>query len=180
MHVKEKDLALLIENSLKPEKHKKVERHLSVCGFCMSRLHQWESLYNTIELLDSDFQLDGLEEKVINKINNSGLNAESGKGVLRFPALLTAVSFVSIVLATVVFIPLNKIINGFAGNIANLTLNAGVNLIQKIKWPLRNIISLIFADKTGNIMSVISAAILIIGGACFLISDIFNKKLKRA
>lgn len=179
MHVKERDIALFIENSLKPEKRRKVERHLSVCGLCKRRLHQWENLYSTIELLDYDFQLDGLEEKVINKINSMVSNSESAKRVLKFPVLFTAVSFVLITLAAIVFSPVNKIINELAGNIVSLILNAGVNLIQKIKWPLKNIISVVFTDKTGNIMSIISAAILIIGGVCFLVSDMFNKKLKR-
>jgi len=180
MHVKERDITLFIENSLKPEKRRKFERHLSECGLCMSRLHQWENFYNTIDLPDSDFQLDGLEEKVIYKINNMISNVKPGKDVLKFPALLTAASFILFISAAVVFSPVNKIISGLAGNIANLTLNAGVNLIQEIKWPLTNIISFIFADNTGNIMSGISAGILIIGGVCFLISDIFNKKLNRA
>jgi hypothetical protein len=179
MHVKERDIALFIENSLKPEKRGKVERHLSVCGLCRRRLHQWENLYSTIELLDYDFQLDGLEEKVINKINSMISNAESAKRVLKSPVSFTAVSFVLITLAAIGFSPVNRIINELAGNIVSLILNAGVNLIQKIKWPLNNIISVVFADKTGNIMSIISAAILIIGGVCFLVSDMFNKKLKR-
>ena len=154
MHVKERDIALFIENSLKPEKQRKVEQHLSICGLCRRRLRQWESLYNTIELLDSDFELDGLEEKVIDKIKNTVSNAKPGDNVLKIPVFLVAVSFALIILTSIVFIPINKIINGLADNIASLILNAGVNLIQKIKWPLTNIISFVFADRTGNIMSV--------------------------
>lgn len=179
MHIKERDIALFIENSLKSEKRRKIEQHLSVCGLCRRRLHQWEDLYNTFESLDYDFQLDGLEEKVISKINSMAAYTEPVKNELKFPVMFTVASFVLITLASIVFGPVHKIINGFAGNVASLILNAGVNLIQKIKWPLKNIISLIFADQTESIMSIISSAVLIIGGICFLISNMFNKKLRR-
>jgi len=179
VHVKEKDSALFIENSLKPVKQRKVEEHLSTCGLCRRRLRQWENLYNAIELLDFDFELDGLEEKVIDKIKNTVSGTKPVDNVLKFPVVIAA-AFVLLILTSIVFIPVNKIISGMAGNIASLVLNAGVSLIQKIKWPLRNIISFILADKTVNILSVVSAAILIIGGVCFLISNMFNKKLKRA
>lgn len=180
MHVKEKDIALFIEDSLKCEKRRKIEQHLSECGLCRRKLRQWENLYNTIELLDFDYQLDGFEEKVIDKINSIISNEKLEKSVLKFPALHTAVSFVMIMSASILSSPVNKIINELSVKIANFVLNAGINLIQKIKWPLNNIISLVFSDKTGNIMSVISSAILIIGGVCFLFSNILNKKLKRA
>ncbi|HEY8500128.1 MAG TPA: zf-HC2 domain-containing protein, partial [Clostridia bacterium] len=90
MHAKERDIALFIENSLKPEKRRKIEQHLTVCGSCRRRLRQWEDLYDTVELLDYDFQLDGLEEKVIDKIKSMSSNAEPVKNVLKFPALYTA------------------------------------------------------------------------------------------
>ncbi len=176
MHLREKDLQFYLENSLKPEKRRKAEQHISVCKACRQKLNEWEDLFGAINEMETDFPLDGLEEKILRIIKEKPMDKkEKGSRLPAFNLVLVS-SFLAV---------LGLLFGSFA-NIAGLSfryasdflLNESVDFINEIKWQAIDIISGIRFDNLAVWPVLFGAGIILIAGGAYL--SIWKKQAFKA
>ncbi|NLX76646.1 MAG: zf-HC2 domain-containing protein [Clostridiaceae bacterium] len=164
MHVKEKDISLFLDNSVSPRKRKMIEEHFAVCPKCKEKLTRWQSFYSSLELLEYDFELDGLEDRVMRKIKSHQPNQPVYKGIYRIP--VTAVLFVSFIVfvLNLIFEPVFNRLGDFCRNTMTLMLDEGLELINTAKWEAVDIIEML---KSLEMTGLAACIILIAGGVYF-------------
>lgn len=164
MHIHEKDISLFLDNSLTPKKHKKLEEHFSVCQKCRDRLTKWQYFYSALEQLEFNFELDGLEDKVMQKIKSSQYDKPVRRELARVPVpALFYISFVIFVL-NLLFEPIINVINKFYQNTMAFMLDESLQFINTAKWKAVYIIELF---KPLKLTGLAACIILIAGGIYF-------------
>lgn len=175
MHVDEKEISAYLDNSLSVEKQRKLKQHFSECEECSQKLNEWDSLFATIGMLEFNFSLEGLEEKILHRIRK-----ENEKTVENRPrVLLFNMAYVMIFLfITSLFI---SPVTNFAGQsiqyVGNFLFNKGIDLINDIKWNAVDIFSFIQGiNLSGWLFLLLAGITLIAGGSYFS----FSHKVRKA
>ncbi len=177
MHIKDRDITLYIEKSISEEKKRDMEQHFSICEICRRKLDEWKRVYNTIDLLEFHFQLDGFEEKVMKEIKKK--EEEAGRFTcfpqFTFPKVIFC--FILLVGTSLLFSPVSNLFEWLSGYTARFIFNEGLNWIQKMKWPAMNMIySIRASDIIGWFLPIVSAVLLIAGGTSFFFG---SKRIKK-
>jgi hypothetical protein len=176
MHVKEKDISAYVENSLPAEKQKMLAQHFSECKVCSRKLCQWESLFKTINELEYDFKLDGMEEKVLLKIRERQHKDEKPASLL--PNFIHVFAFVFI--ACLFISPVTNYADQSFKYVGNFIFSQSIDFINEFKWHAVNIVSEIQAmDLAGWIFLLASGIILIAGGIYFSFAEKLSRKAAR-
>ncbi len=178
MHVKERDVVSYLENSLTDKKQKSMDKHFSVCALCRSKLRTWKTLYDTIETLDFDFKLNGLEDKVLRKIKTQA-EKEFEKHVAPKLSASNLVFFLLLIFtASVFFTPVIDIVNKITQHSGNLMLNQGLRWLNEVKWHAIDFIGKIQAAEISFLF--LSAGIMLMVGGVYLYigNKPFQKLLK--
>lgn len=176
MHLKEKDFQFYLDNSLEPEKRRKAEQHITVCEVCRQRLNEWEDLFGAINELETEFPLDGLEEKILTIIKEQPMDKkEKGSRLPAFNLVLVS----SFLAALGLFFGSFANITGLSFRYAsNFILNESVDFINAIKWQAIDIISGIRFDNLSGWPVLFAAGIILIAGGVYL--SLWNKQAFKA
>lgn len=173
MHVSEKEISAYLDNSMLAEKQKRVKEHISGCENCRRKLHEWESLFDTIGMLSFDFSLEGLEEKVLQRIRK-------GERETVPPRILVSYMVYVMVLLFIAGLSISPMVNQ-AGQVlqaaGNFITGAGIDFINEFKWHAIDIVSFIQdAELSSWVFFLVAGIILIAGGTYFS----FGSRLRRA
>jgi len=174
MHIREKDISLFLDNSLSPGKQKKLEKHFAECDKCRDRLIKWQDLYSSLEDLDCDFELDGLEDRIMQKIKSTQFSNRAKQENFRIsvPAILS-ISFIALVL-NLLFEPIIAFIDKFYKNTMAFMLDESIQFINTAKWKAVDIISMF---KSLELTGLAACVILISGGIYFTVN---RKSVRKA
>lgn len=175
MHISDNDFCAYLDNSLSDKAKSKLEQHLTGCRECSRKLNEWSSLYDTIGLLEFDFKLDDMEEKVLQRIRKE----ERRPALSRLWVLVSNMAYVLLFLfITSLFI---RPVTDFAGRsvqyAANLLFNKSLGLFNEVKWYVVNIISFIQAEELTGWLFPLLAGITLIAGGSYLS---FGKRMHKA
>lgn len=177
MHVREKDISLYLDDSLAFNKRSRLESHFSVCPACRKKLQEYEKLYQTMNMLDFDFPLDGLELKVVNRIKEQ-------KVLLSFrPVAEKAFSpgyvyaIILFVIAGLFYSPAGDAAGQMAQNTAAIMLNKGLDWINKVKWEIIDIFTGVLSAGLIVFLPLFYGIVLIAGGAYLFINKKEVKKI---
>lgn len=166
MHINEKNISLYLDNRLGSKKKRKLEEHFSVCGKCREKLAEWQCLYSSIEQLESDFELDGLEDKIMQKIKNRRpVDYQHEK--LRIPVAGLVYFSLVILFLNLLFEPVIDLFGKLYKNTMAFVLHEGIELINTAKWQAVDIIAM---SETMEVTGIASCIILIAGGVYFTIN----------
>lgn len=173
MHINEKEMSAYLDNSLPAEKQKQLKEHVSACTDCRRRLNEWENLFDTIGMLSFDFSLDGLEEKVLQRIRKGEKETVSPRILVSYMVYVMVVLFVA-------GLSISPIINQ-AGQLlqaaGNFITGAGLDFINEFKWYAVDIVSFMQSwEISGWVFFLVAGITLIAGGTYFS----FGSRLRRA
>ncbi|NLM11223.1 MAG: zf-HC2 domain-containing protein [Clostridiaceae bacterium] len=164
MHVHEKDISLFLDNSLNPKKHKKLQEHFTVCKKCKDKLIKWQNFYSSLEQLEFNFELDGLEDKIMRKIKSHQFNKPVQNEFPRIPiSALLYISFTVFIL-NLIFEPVLNAFGNFYRNTMAFMLDEGLEFINTAKWEAVDIIAMF---KSLELTGLAACIILIAGGIYF-------------
>ncbi len=173
MHVNEKEMSAYLDNSLTTEKQERMKEHLSVCEDCRRRLNEWESLFDTIGMLSFDFSLEGLEEKVLQRIRKEGNEAVSPRVLISNMAYV----MVSLFIAGLFINPLTQWVGKLLQVAGNFVTGAGIGFINEFKWHAVDIVSFIQSAELSNWLFLLVAGVTLIAGGTYFS---FGSRLRRA
>ncbi|AGC69380.1 hypothetical protein Cst_c24200 [Thermoclostridium stercorarium subsp. stercorarium DSM 8532] len=166
MHIRERDISLYLDNRLDSEKQRKLEEHFSVCRKCSERLAEWKELYAYLEGLEYDFELDGLENKIMQKIKNVPVNVVwHDEFRISVPVLLYVLSVV--LSLNLLFEPVINFLRRFYNNTMAFMLNESLEFINSAKWEAVDVIALF---KSMEITGMATGIVLIAGGIYFTVN----------
>ena len=178
MHVREKDISLYLDNMLTSKKQKKIKLHFLVCSACSEKLNEYKKLYQTMESLESDFQLDCLESEVMKKIKEQKAQEAVKPVPVKFYSPGLVYALILFIIAGLFFTPITNTAERMAQNTTALMLNKWLDWINKVKWQVVDIISSISSNNFVILfLPVFFGVVLIAGGAYLFIS---GKKVKKA
>lgn len=164
MHAKDKEYCAYLEHSLSAEKQERLKEHFSDCGQCHRELNEWESLFDTIGMLSFDFSLDGLEEKVMQRIRKAANEPVSPRLLVSYMAYVMVFLFI----AGIFISPALQVGGQVLQFLPDRLAAAGVGFINDIKWHAVDIVSYIRRSTVFDWVFLLIAGItLIAGGAYF-------------
>lgn len=168
MHVSEKDINLYLENALPLKKRKKMRQHFSACSVCLKKLKDYQSLYDTINLMENNYPLEGMELNIIKKIKEQKSNYETTAAQARVfkPNLVYALILFAV--AGLFFTPLTNIAGSMARNTTTFMLNEWLEWINKVKWQVVDIIVKICSENFAIWLFSLACGIILVGGGAYL------------
>lgn len=168
MHINEKDISLFLDNSLDPKKHKKLEKHFEICDKCKDRLIISQNFYSTLDSLEYDFELEGLEDKIMQKIKSIKPN-EPAVYQEPFRISLPALSYISlaIFILSLLFAPVTDFVGRVYQDAMTYMLDEGIQFINIAKWKAVDIIRM---WKSLELTGIAAGIILISGGIYFTVN----------
>lgn len=173
MHIKEKEISAYLENSLPAEKRERLKEHMANCTECRCRLNEWESLFDTIGMLSFDFSLDGLEDKVLQRIRKGENEAVSPRVLISNMAYVMIFLFI----AGLFISPVTRFAGPLLQSAGNFIAGAGIDFINTFKWQAVDIVSYIQnAEVSSWLFPLVAGITLVAGGTYFS----FKGRLRRA
>lgn len=164
MHIKERDISMFLDNSLNSKKRRKMEEHFTVCKKCKDKLDEWQYFYSSLQPLEFDFELDGLEDKIMRKIKSVKMDGLVQSEVFRIPvSTLVYISFIIFTLY-LIFEPFINILKKFYRYTMTFMLDEGLQFINTAKWKAVDIIAVL---RTLEFTGLLACIILIAGGIYF-------------
>ena len=177
MHVREKDISLYLDDSLVFKKREKLKSHFSICSACREKLLEYERLNQAMDSLESDFPLEGLEYKVIEKLKEQRISITVKPVAERSFSPGYVYALILFVIAGLFYTPAGNATGQMAQNTTALMLNKLLDWINKVKWQVIDMFAGVVS--TGFIvffLPLFSGIILIIGGAYLFIN---RKEIKK-
>lgn len=176
MHVREKEFPAYLDNSLPAEKQDKLRQHFSECMECSRKLNEWNSLYDTIGLLEVDFELNGLEDRILQKIRKSEETVEEGIKPGKF-IMNMVYTMVFLFIAGLAISPVTNMAGKSAQYVGKTLIHHLLNFVNEFKWQALDVISAIRGmDSVGWVYLLLAGITLIAGGAYFS----FGRRLQKA
>jgi hypothetical protein len=173
MHVNDKELSAYVDNSLPAEKQNQLKEHFSVCGECRRRLNEWECLFDTIGMLNFDFSLEGLEEKVLQRIRKEGNETVTPRVLVSHMAYVMVFLF----LASLFISPVTRLIEQSLQYVGEFLFGAGIGFINDIKWHAVDIVAFIQSINLSSWLFLLVAGITLIAGGSYFS---FGSRLRKA
>ncbi|MBP7174801.1 MAG: hypothetical protein KBA53_01115 [Thermoclostridium sp.] len=173
MHVHDKEYCAYLERSMPAEKQERLKEHFSDCGQCNRELNEWESLFDTIGMLNFDFSLDGLEEKVMQQIRKAANEPVSPRILASYMVYVMAFLFI----AGLFINPALQVGGQVLHHVDNHIATAGLRLINEVKWHAVDIISYIRNSNLFSWLFALVAGITLIAGGTYVS---FGSKLRKA
>lgn len=163
MHVNEKEISAYLDNSLPGGKQEQLKEHFAACAQCRSKLNEWESLFDTIGMLSFDFTLEGLEERVLQRIRNEGSEAVSPRILVTNMAYAMVFLFV----AGLFISPVTHIAGQLLRTAGNYATGAGISFINQIKWHAVDLVSYLQGAKISDWLFLLVAGVTLIAGGTY-------------
>lgn len=173
MHVNEKELSAYLDNSLPAEKQNQLKEHFSACGECRRALNEWESLFDTIGMLSFDFSLNGLEEKVLQKIRKEGNVTVTPRVLISNMAYVLVFLF----LASLFISPVTRLVGQSLQYVGDFLFGAGMGFINEFKWHAVDIVAYIQNLNLSSWLFLLAAGITLIAGGTYFS---FGSRLRKA
>ncbi len=166
MHIKEKDISLFLDNSLGHKKRDKLKEHFSACKACRDKLEEWKMLYSSLNNIEVDNELTGLEGKIMYKIKTARKAVSQKRPLVTVPALMY---FLLIVFTLNLFAePMFNILNVSYKKYMAFMLEGGLEVMNRFKWKAIDIIAML---ETMKLTGILACAILILSGIYFTIKS---------
>ena len=163
---------------LSSKKQKNIKLHFSVCSTCSKKLNEYKNLCHEMELLESDFQLDGLEYEVMKKIKEQKAQETVKPVPIKYYSPGLVCSLLLFIIAGLFLTPVTNVAEQMAKNTSTFMLNKGLDWINKVKWQVVDIISNIISNNfVIMFLPVFFGVVLIVGGAYLFLS---KKNIKKA
>lgn len=165
MHIKERDISLFLDNALEPEKRDKLNEHFSVCKICKAKLEEWQSLYSSLNSIEYDNELAGLERKVMYKIKTAR-SVQRRRQIITIPSV---VCFLLVVFMLSLFAePLFNVISIGYKEYMGFMLDGGLEIMNEFKWKAIDIIEML---ETMKFTGIFACMILIVNGIYFTVKS---------
>lgn len=173
MHVNDKEISAYLDDSLPKDRQNTLKQHFSVCGECRRKLNEWDELFDAIGMLDFDFSLEGLEQKVLSKIKNAAPQAVPPR------VLITQMAYVLLTLfvAGLFVSPMTRMAGHTLQKAGSFLFDAGLRFVNEFKWHAMDVISFVQSLNLSSwVFPLIAGVTLIAGGSYFS----FGGKLRKA
>lgn len=172
MHAKEREISAYLDDSLPEDRKNALKQHFSVCEECRRKLSEWEKLYDTIDMLEFNFSLEGLEQKVLAKIRS-----ETAQPVpLRVLIAQTVYVLLSLFLVGLFISPATQMAGQTLQKAGGFLLDAGIRFVNEFKWYAMDVISFIQdLSFLSWVFLLISGITLIAGGMYYSLSGRLHK-----
>jgi len=167
MHISEKEISLYLDNMLDSERRKKLEEHISVCQKCSSTLNEWKSLYFLLGQLGTEFELDGLESKVMRKIKKRQPENPAGREKLKIPVPALVFASLIVLMLNLFFEQVIGFMNKFYSNTLAFVLDESLEFINTAKWEALDLIEMF---RTMEMTGLAACIILIAGGIYYAVN----------
>lgn len=164
MHIKEKDISMYLDNSLDLKKRERIEKHLSTCEECNARLNKWKTFYSSFELLECDFELDGMENKIMSKIRRGQLSNSVQEERTQIPMPALSYFSLAVFILYLLFEPLMNLLKNFYKNAMAFMLDESLQIINMVKWKALDM------AETLEMTGLTACIILIAGGIYFTLN----------